>query len=521
MKASKSNPERTVAFVLLAEADEGVRGLLNQVLAHLPAGEESTLDWRFLAQPTAEDAMRVLERNDPATTEIGLVIAPENTADGDRSNLLDAARRHVPRARRLLLCAAADCPVAEAALDSGLADKCFPEPRQDPVGFVAAVVELIESYEHTKEVLPDRAELQREIARLSARASRLREWHRAAADAARLAAEMYTMNFAQTLDYLPRALLRRFGAEACFLHLPRGGDRASFDERRAACTSRLLQDMESHPAVYQALATGQPATMPMGERPENDCPAFNATGTRFQLVIPLDMRVAHNGASDVPPLRPDRGMICLCGIPTGAQRDREAIQYRATLLQEVLNVTLPAAAARTGTDAGSDTDHLTDLPGERTFEEHLRREIARTQRYKTVFSIALLELDELAAVEAEGGRGAANEVISGVADILATQTRAVDLPARTGAAEFAILFPMTPAEGGVTAVERLRDVIARTSFPEAGRPVTITAGVAGVEDGEDVSALLNAARSALAEARDAGGNRVRPCSEGEAAAGET
>ena len=71
MKASKSNPERTVAFVLLAEADEGVRGLLNQVLAHLPAGEESTLDWRFLAQPTAEDAMRVLERNDPATTEIG------------------------------------------------------------------------------------------------------------------------------------------------------------------------------------------------------------------------------------------------------------------------------------------------------------------------------------------------------------------------------------------------------------------------------------------------------------------
>ena len=182
---------------------------------------------------------------------------------------------------------------------------------------------------------------------------------------------------------------------------------------------------------------------------------------------------------------------------------------------------MPAAAARAGSDASPNTDHLTDLPGERTFEEHLRREIARVQRYKTVFSIALLEVDDFSAVEAGGGRGAANEVISGVADILATQTRAVDLPARTGASEFAMLFPMTPAEGGVAAVERLRDLIARTSFPEAGRPVTIAAGVAGVEEGEDVSALLNAARAALAEARDAGGNRVRPCSEGEAAADET
>jgi len=513
MKERTANPERSVAFVLLTGDDEGVRGLLDQAIANLPAGEESALDWRFLAHPTVADATLVLQSNDPETSEIGLIVAPENPADRSGTALLETAQRHVPRARRMLLSATFNSPVAEAAVNSGLADKCFPEPREDPLGFVAAVVELLEAYEHTKEILPDRAELQREIARLRAQAARLCERRDAAADAARFACEMYRMDFAQTLDYLPGALLKRFGAEACCLHLPRGGGRGGFDERRVTCTCRPLQDMESHPAVYQALATGEPATMPIGERPENRCPAFDAVGRRFQVVIPVDMQHSHDADSEVPSLRPDRGMICLCGVPARPERDREAIHYRAALLQDVLNATLPETAARATGITAPDTDHVTGLAGRRTFEEHLRREIERARRYKTVFSVALLEVDELAGMEADGNRSAAKEVLAGIADILATQTRTVDFPARTGAVEFAILFPMTPTDGGRQAVERLRDLIARASFPEAGRPVTIAAGVAGDENGEDVSALLRAVESARVKARRAGGNCVRLCAE--------
>jgi diguanylate cyclase (GGDEF)-like protein len=147
------------------------------------------------------------------------------------------------------------------------------------------------------------------------------------------------------------------------------------------------------------------------------------------------------------------------------------------------------------------TDPLTGLANERTFERILELELARAGRQGGEVSLALFDVDGLAATNAAAGHAAGDDVLRSIAAVLAESVRLVDTVARVGGDEFVLV---APGAAGTTVAQRVLDGIA--ALPTAaGRPVSVSAGVARFPtDGGSAEDLKAAARAALDVARSAG-----------------
>ena len=161
-----------------------------------------------------------------------------------------------------------------------------------------------------------------------------------------------------------------------------------------------------------------------------------------------------------------------------------------------------------GRSAG--TDELTQLANRRTFTAAGTRELARARRSKRPLAVALIDVDDLKWVNDTFGHAAGDEVLRAVAEMLRTQTRGIDLAARYGGDEFALLLPETDTAGALEAAERFHLALAAKA-PGDGRtfPKDVTASIgvaAGV--GPTLDELVEAADRALYRSKQAGKNRT-------------
>jgi len=158
------------------------------------------------------------------------------------------------------------------------------------------------------------------------------------------------------------------------------------------------------------------------------------------------------------------------------------------------------------------TDELTGLVNRRRFLDALRTEIQRGQRLGGRLSVVLADLDDFKLVNDRFGHHAGDEVLLAFADLLRAHGRDVDVAARLGGEEFAILLPETGIEGASAGAERLRRSLAQLGLPlgDNGREVHVTAsfGVAELSNGQSLDGLLRAADTALYRAKGNGKNRV-------------
>src|SRR5918911_1540285 len=161
------------------------------------------------------------------------------------------------------------------------------------------------------------------------------------------------------------------------------------------------------------------------------------------------------------------------------------------------------------------TDHLTGLANRRRFERQLEREVSRTQRYGRPFCLLLLDIDNFKQVNDTYGHEAGDEVIRRLALTLQAGTRGIDLAARIGGEEFAVILPETDFEGGMEVAERLRLAIKAAEIPTAGQ-ITASFGVAefplSAQTGRE---LFTVADAAMYEAKRMGRDRVGQAAESE------
>jgi len=154
------------------------------------------------------------------------------------------------------------------------------------------------------------------------------------------------------------------------------------------------------------------------------------------------------------------------------------------------------------------TDHLTGLANRRRFERQLDREVSRTLRYAHPFSLVMLDIDNFKDVNDTFGHHAGDEVIRGLGRVLQEGTRGIDLAARIGGEEFAILLVETGQSGALEVAERLRVAIREMIVPGVGQ-VSASFGVAECPiGGQTSSEMLNSADVALYEAKRSGRDRV-------------
>jgi diguanylate cyclase (GGDEF)-like protein len=156
------------------------------------------------------------------------------------------------------------------------------------------------------------------------------------------------------------------------------------------------------------------------------------------------------------------------------------------------------------------TDMLTQLSNRRDFLEKLHREIAVSTRRGRSFVLALVDVDQLKAVNDRHGHQVGDEVLIALAGLLRRSLRPEDYVARWGGEEFILLFSDTDIEGGRVIAEKIRELVAdRERFVEEA-PVAITVTVGGClfEGDGELGPLLRRADEVLHAAKAAGRDRV-------------
>jgi diguanylate cyclase (GGDEF)-like protein len=158
----------------------------------------------------------------------------------------------------------------------------------------------------------------------------------------------------------------------------------------------------------------------------------------------------------------------------------------------------------------SAVDDLTKLTNRRAFTQAATAELARSRRSGRPLSIALVDIDDFKQVNDTFGHGTGDGVLRAVADVLRDHFREVDVAARIGGEEFAVLLPETDAAGAREAAERFVSALAAHEFGDGStrpRRITASAGIASGAHGS-VEELLERADRALYRAKERGKNRV-------------
>ena len=154
-------------------------------------------------------------------------------------------------------------------------------------------------------------------------------------------------------------------------------------------------------------------------------------------------------------------------------------------------------------------DPLTGIPNRLAYNERLKQEVARWQRYGSALTMAIWDVDKFKTVNDTYGHQAGDKVLTVIGKLLYKQCRETDFVARFGGEEFVLLMPETDAESAMTATEHLRKAVAATEFHFRGQrvPITISCGISEFRQGDDPEQVFERADKALYEAKDGGRNR--------------
>jgi len=120
-----------------------------------------------------------------------------------------------------------------------------------------------------------------------------------------------------------------------------------------------------------------------------------------------------------------------------------------------------------------------------------------------------VDLDHFKAVNDQRGHDAGDRVLQKVAELLLRNTRSSGKVGRWGGEEFVLICPATAPQDAVELADRLRGIIAATTF-EPDDPLVVTAsfGVATLHPGERFADAFKRADTALYRAKSMGRNQV-------------
>ena len=133
----------------------------------------------------------------------------------------------------------------------------------------------------------------------------------------------------------------------------------------------------------------------------------------------------------------------------------------------------------------------------------------------------MVDIDKFKPLNDTYGHPFGDEVLKGVAKVLQNAVRSVDVAARIGGEEFALVLENSSVEAGHQIGERIRQDVEDLVFmhPEKGTvKITLSMGLSMFpRDGEDKETLRSRADDALYLAKNSGRNQVRAWPEVEAA----
>lgn len=141
------------------------------------------------------------------------------------------------------------------------------------------------------------------------------------------------------------------------------------------------------------------------------------------------------------------------------------------------------------------SDSLTGLANHRRLFDALHAEICRFERTKREFSLILLDLDRLKAINDRYGHLAGDRALCRLAHVLADCSRSMDTAARQGGDEFALVLPETGIAAATMVGQRICGLVAK----DAEEPrLSVSVGIVTYPmNAKTMGTLLSAADKAL------------------------
>jgi diguanylate cyclase (GGDEF)-like protein len=236
-------------------------------------------------------------------------------------------------------------------------------------------------------------------------------------------------------------------------------------------------------AVAQALSPNVQIADPAN--PAGPCPAIpSGTQEAYRSATPTEpaaTKVADTATSatvnshlTVPLITSGKavGAVTLCNMYEAAYSDEDAQIF--SVLGGYLAATLENAMLFQRVEALAASDGLTQLCNHAHFYEMMDTEIIRAHRYAYPLSLILLDVDDFKAVNDTYGHQMGDAVLREVAAIIRSVVRQVDIAARYGGDEFAILTPQTDWAGAVALAARLQHRVADHLFAIGATSIHIT-----------------------------------------------
>jgi len=160
-------------------------------------------------------------------------------------------------------------------------------------------------------------------------------------------------------------------------------------------------------------------------------------------------------------------------------------------------------------------DKVSGLFDRSYFQIRLAQEIYRADRYYTMFSIMMVDIDDFIEYTQANGVHNANICIRKVADFLRQTTRGSDILVRYGVGEFAMLLSSTTEEGTHIVAQRLLSFIESYHFPgvEKFAQKRMTASIAAVHYNRigpcAPEQMISVAQEMIREAQKTGGGNIQ------------
>ncbi len=158
-------------------------------------------------------------------------------------------------------------------------------------------------------------------------------------------------------------------------------------------------------------------------------------------------------------------------------------------------------------------DHLTGMANRRSFEEVLKREWLRALRTRHPIALVIFDVDDFKRCNDTYGHAAGDDLLRALAEMIEGRVRrGMDLAARIGGEEFAVILPETNVAGAQAVAEQLcrQARSLRSESTKRYASPTLSVGVSGCTPREKltVDMLVDAADAALYRAKERGKDRV-------------
>jgi diguanylate cyclase (GGDEF)-like protein len=205
----------------------------------------------------------------------------------------------------------------------------------------------------------------------------------------------------------------------------------------------------------------------------------------------------------------DEEYLCDLGIH-GQQRLSTAELWQLELWLRVLAYPLRNAIQLHRMRTQVFRDPLTGVQNRIAMDQAMAREVSAAQRHQNELSMLVIDIDWFKSINDRFGHSTGDVALRLTADLIRGSLRDSDQVFRYGGEEFIVLLSHTDTLGAVILAERIRRCIAQKDHlvGDIRIPITVSIGVALLENTDTVDSFFERADHALYHAKDTGRNKV-------------